>query len=65
MLQLALFYGSDPRQVATVLALRQWGVILLIPGLVVLAAGLWLILRPIVSGGRSGRDEDRRKDDSR
>ena len=62
MLELALFYGSGPRDVATVLAVRQWGVILLIPMAVVLLAGLWLILRPIVSAGRG---EDRKRDDSR
>ena len=62
MLQLAHFYSSGPRHMATVLAVRQWGVILLIPMAVVLLAGLWLILRPITSAGRG---EDRKKDDSR
>jgi hypothetical protein len=40
-------------------------VILLIPMAVVLVAGLWLILRPIVSGGRTGKGEDRRNGDAR
>jgi hypothetical protein len=54
-----------PSCVARLLALRPGGVILLIPMVVVLVAGLWLILRPIVSGGRTGKGEDRRNGDAR
>ena len=40
------------------LAVNQWGVVLVIPGLVILAIGFVLILRPIVSRDRNDRGED-------